>query len=206
MIHLEQNRANCEEINDSFFSWVPATSWNTIKLSALLILYRRHGGICAKAGAISLSVRCSAPGDEHAQKNNCHQSESHTLTDVSTTADAHVSLSPSPLPPSYALQGRIWLSLQKSVKKKKLLKFKKKKKKEASKEWGFAASEISFYGSCAWSSYDIRAWWLIVGRKSCIILSQAAFIAWGRFSSHGCHFLWRLQASTSHAWLNSKCQ
>lgn len=118
---------------------------------------------------------CSTLGDEHTQENNCHPSDARTLKDTSTNADTHISFSSGPLPPSYALQGRIWLSLQKSVV---LSVFFRKR--------GFKGVKIHLHQNSVlmvrvWCSlrsshsYNIHAWWLIAGWKQCIILSHVTF-------------------------------
>lgn len=149
MIRSEQKRANCVEIQDNLLSCVPATFWNTIKLSALLnIVSAARRDLCQSWSDQSvgdvLGCRWWACTEE--------QLQSIRLTHLQIPAQpqTHMFLAPSsPPPPGDALQGRIWLSLQKSVGKKDfLIVFFFKKKKKASKERGSAASESSFNGSC----------------------------------------------------------
>lgn len=131
MIRSEQQRANCVEIQDGLLSWVPATFWNTIKLSALLnIVSAARRDLCQSWSDQSvgdvLGCRWWACTEEQLQSIRL----THTYRFQRNRR--HICFSPpaalSPPPPSDALQGRIWLSLQKSVGKKDfLIVFKKKK-------------------------------------------------------------------------------
>lgn len=147
MIHSEQKRANCVEIQDSFLSWVLATFWNTIKLSALLnIVSAARRDLCQSWSDQSvgdvLGCRWWACTEE--------QLQSIWLTHAYRFQRnrRHTCFSPPALSaPSDALQGRIWLSLQKSVGEKDFLivLFKKKKSFKGAR---VCRSKSSFNGSC----------------------------------------------------------
>lgn len=126
-----------------------------------------------------------------------------TLTHLQTAAQlqTHTFLSLlQPSPPKLCPAGSymaVFTEISKKKKKKDFLNVFFLKKHQRSEASPPQKSVLTAHVRCSlrcWSSYDIHAWWLIVGRKRCIILSHATFIAWGWFPNRGRHSLWRLQA------------